>query len=141
MPFLNDAVIRASLRAPQDAKAEGRLFRRVFELVNPAIGGLPSTNDGDPRGARATRRPTRSPAARRLYSSLLARSPLRPWFSDDLRAALERGKLGKRVQRAGFLERVQLVCCLTLFLDRYRDRLDEFDPSELLGPPPRDPAR
>jgi hypothetical protein len=141
MPFLNDAVVRASLRAPQEAKAEGRLFRRVFELVNPAIGGLPSTNDGEQRGPRATSRPTRSPAARRLYSSLLATSPMRAWLSDDLRAALERGKLGKRVQRAGFLERVQLVCCLTLWFDRYRDRLGDFDPTELLGPPPRDPGR
>jgi hypothetical protein len=137
MPFLNDAVIRASLRIPQEEKAEGRLFRRVFEVVNPEIGALPSTNDGVSRGPRATSRPTRSPAARRLYSSLLAASPLRPWFSDDLRAALERGKLGKRVQRAGFLERVQLVCCLTLWLDRYRDRLGDFDPTDLLGPPAR----
>jgi hypothetical protein len=137
MPFLGDGVIRASLRARPEAKLEGRLFDRLYELIGRReIGRLPSTNDPTRHDLRTRSRPTSSRAARGFYAELLARSPLLPWLSDDLKAGLARRKLGTRARRVWLLERMQSLCCLTLWHERYADRLRGFDPTELLGPPP-----
>jgi Asparagine synthase len=137
MPFLGDGVIRASLRARPEAKLEGRLFDRLYELIDRSeIGRLPSTNDPKGHGLRTGSRPTSSPAARGFYTDLLARSPMLPWLSDDLRTGLARRKLGTRARRVWLLERMQNVCCLTLWHDRYAHRLRGLDPAELFGPRP-----
>jgi hypothetical protein len=136
MPMTAEGFIRATLAVPGDQKADGRFYRQVMELANPGVASLPSSNDPGRREARTAVRPTTSPAARRMYASLLARSPLKPWFAEELRGALARGKLGKRARRLGFLERMQIICGLTLWWERYEHRLRGFDPADLLGPPP-----
>ena len=146
MPILGDGVVRASLRARPEAKADGRLYDRLYELLNqPELNRLPSTNDPTSHDLRTMSRPTSSRGARRFYAELLARSPFRPWLSDDLKEGLARGKLGTRARRVWLLERMQNLCCLTLWHDRYADRLRGFDPAELLGPAsparPRSPSR
>jgi hypothetical protein len=138
MPYIGDDLVRATLAAPLSEKLDGRLIRRVFEIVNPVVGALPSTNDPDlPSPRRDLSRVARSREARALYVSLLKRSPLRPWFSDHLRKGVDRGKLGKRAPTSWLFDRLVSLCSLSLWLDRHRDLIADPDPGTLLGSVPR----
>jgi asparagine synthetase B (glutamine-hydrolysing) len=133
LPFISDTVVRAALAAPQRAKVDGALYRRVLEAANPDVASLPST-DGAATPSGVLRRSERSRESRDAYRSLLERSPLRPWFSDDLLGGLERGGLGGELRSHFGLRRVQAICTLTLWLDRYRDLVADPDPGPLLEP-------
>jgi hypothetical protein len=135
VPMLADDFVRAALRVPQRAKVRGAFYRRVLDLANPSVARLPSTNDDLPRPERTRPRLERSPQARRVYLELLAESPLRPWFGQELKAAMERGKLGPVLRTGWGMGRVQALCNLTLWTRRHRDLLSELDPRPLLGTP------
>jgi hypothetical protein len=130
-PLVSDQVVRAALRAPQRAKQDSALYWRILERANADVAKLPSTDSWrtDPPGAQ--RRSERSRQARAAYIPLLERSPLRPWFSDALRAGLERGGLGGELRSHFGLRRVQALCTLTLWLDRYGDLVTDPEPGPL----------
>jgi hypothetical protein len=135
MPFLADDVARAALSASLEAKLDGALYRRLLELVNSAVAKLPSTNDGIPP-PRATRRMIkRSRQARLAYLELLERSPVRAWFSDRLEAAVTSRKLGPFVRSPWLLTRLHQLCNLTLWTDRYEDRLASVSPPQAFPAP------
>jgi asparagine synthetase B (glutamine-hydrolysing) len=131
LPFVSDRVVRAALAAPEHAKLGAALYREVLERANPAVAGLPSTDDAEHAPAGVLRRTERSREARATYVSLLERSPLRPWFSEALRDGLERGGLGGELRSHFGLRRLQAMCTLTLWLDAYSDALADPDPAPL----------
>jgi Asparagine synthase len=131
-PLVSDGVVRAALRAPQRAKLDSALYWRVLDLVNAEVARLPSTEAERHAPPGRQRRSERSPAARAAYLPLLERSPLRPWFSESLRSGLERGGLGGELRSHFGLRRVQAICTLGLWLDRYRDLLTDPDPAALI---------
>jgi hypothetical protein len=133
-PLVSDRVVRAALAAPQGSKVGSALYRRVLERANPAVARLPSSEDRrhDPPGRQ--RRSERAPEARRVYRELLERSPLRPWFSAPLSEGLQRGGLGGELRSHFGLRRLQALCTLTLWLDRYGGRLSDPDPRPLVDP-------
>jgi hypothetical protein len=131
-PLVSDGVVRAALLAPQRAKLDSALYWRVLELVNPEVAKLPSTEAERHTPPGRQRRSERSRAARAVYIPLLERSPFRPWFSEALRAGLERGGLGGELRSHFGLRRVQALCTLTLWLDRYRDLVKDAGPGPLV---------
>ena len=133
MPLLGDEVVRTTLRVSHRAKLGQRFYRRVLDVANPAVACLPSTNDDLPRPGRTRRRLDRSRRARRLYLELLAASPLRPWFSAQFEAAIERGKLGPALRTGWGVGRVHTLCNLTLWTQRHRELLTDVDPAPLFG--------
>jgi asparagine synthetase B (glutamine-hydrolysing) len=135
-PFVSDQVVRAALLAPQRSKLDGALHRRVLEHAHAEVAALPSSDEGQQAPPAFQRRSERSPESRLAYRSLLMRSPLRPWFSDALRDGLSRGRLGGEIRSHFGLRRVQGVCTLTLWLDRYGGLVSDPEPTALLGPPP-----
>jgi hypothetical protein len=130
MPFLADDVARAALSASLEAKLDGALYRSLLELVNPAVAGLPSTNDHLPPPPVTRPRINRSREARNAYLDLLERSPVRPWFSERLEAAVSARKLGRLVRSPWLLARLHQICNLTLWTDRYRERLASSRPRD-----------
>ena len=131
-PLVSDRVVRAALRAPQRAKRDSALSWRVLELANADVARLPSTESWRDEPPGAQRRSERSRQARAAYISLLERSPLRPWLSEALRGGLERGGLGGELRSHFGLRRVQALCTLQLWLDRYRELLADPDPAPLI---------
>jgi asparagine synthetase B (glutamine-hydrolysing) len=136
-PFVSDEVVRAALVAPQRSKLDGALHRRVLEHAHAEVAALPSSDDGRQAPPAFQRRSERSPESRLAYRSLLLRSPLRPWFSDQLRDGLSRGRLGGEIRSHFGLRRVQGICTLTLWLDRYGSLVSDPDPAPLLGAGPK----
>jgi asparagine synthetase B (glutamine-hydrolysing) len=132
-PFVSDGVVRAALLAPQRSKLDGALHRRVLEHADAEVAALPSSDQGQQAPPALQRRSERSPESRAAYRSLLMRSPLRPWFSDALRDGLSRGRLGGEIRSHFGLRRVQGVCTLTLWLDRYGSLVSDPDPTPVLG--------
>jgi hypothetical protein len=132
-PLVSDEVVRAALLAPQRAKVDGALYRQVLELVNPEVASLPSTEDQRHAPPGPLRRSERSREARDAYLPLLLRSPLRPWFGEALIGGLDRGGLGGELRSHFGLRRLQAICTLTLWLDRYGAQISDPDPEALLG--------
>jgi asparagine synthetase B (glutamine-hydrolysing) len=132
-PFVSDQVVRAALLAPQRAKLDGALHRRVLQHAHAEVAALPSADEGHQARPAFQRRSERSPESRLAYRSLLLRNPLRPWFSDQLRDGLSRGRLGGEIRSHFGLRRVQGICTLTLWLDRYGSLVSDPDPAPLLG--------
>jgi Asparagine synthase len=130
MPFLADDVARAALSASLEAKLDGALYRRLLQLVNPAVADLPSTNDHLPPPPATRPRINRSREARNAYLDLLERSPVRVWFSERLEASVKGRKLGPLVRSPWLLARLHQVCNLTLWTDRYRERLASVCPPD-----------
>jgi asparagine synthetase B (glutamine-hydrolysing) len=139
MPFLADGCARAALSIPPGDKADRRFYRELLGRVDRDVARLPSTNDEHPPAGAERPRLSRSRPARRTYLDLLAANPLRPWFSASLSDALDAGKLGRIARSFWRAQRMQNLCTLSLWAERYTDVLTDSDPGELLGPPPARP--
>jgi hypothetical protein len=128
MPFARDAVARAALSVPLGEKVDGALYRRLWEIVSPEIGALPSTHDyGRELGRGRTPRLHDSKAARRGYVKLLRRHPLRPLFSRRLRQALRDEDLRRFGGSMRSVWRLQSLAMFALWHERYEGRLRPFD--------------
>jgi hypothetical protein len=138
-PLVSDGVARAGMAAPPLERASKAVCMAAFRVLRPDIGRLPSTHDGvEPE--RVRRPGTRTREARAAHLALLAKSPLRPWFSPRLEALIGRGGLAPVDGRARALRLVQGICMFGLWTERYGDVLGKIDPAEMLGPPPPRPA-
>lgn len=135
LPFVAAPVVAAASAVPLEHRFGGKLMRRILGLANPTVARLPSSNDGLPR--RIVRRSSqRSPAAAATHLDLLARSPLNPWFSPAVREAIARRNLDGVDRDPTLLLRLQCVCMLGLWIERYQDLLGELDPAVILGRKP-----
>ena len=130
-PFSNDRVARAALEVEPRAKLGGALYRRIFELVDPRIGALPSTNDAASRGrGKAKRAPSR--VTLDGYRQRLRESPLR----SEINPGLLRPGSGELERALGSTKAAHLVRALSLlsvWRRRYSARLRAIDPKEPMG--------
>jgi hypothetical protein len=132
MPGVAESVAAPALAVRAPHKEAGALYRRVYQLISPTLGAMPSTNDR-PLKAHPEASVHCSPQANQAHWELLARSPLRPWFSEAAERDLRAQNVGSMASRARLRLRVQSVCTFTLWAERYRDLIGEIDPSPMLG--------
>jgi hypothetical protein len=131
-PCADHDVACAALSVTPRAKLGASLYRSVFEIVNPEVGGLPSTND--PRRFRLPypRLRRRYPAAGlREYTRLARESPLRPYVGARADRVLVRDWPLIRAPGGGAL--LNSLAVFGLWVERYRDRLPTVDPGDALG--------
>jgi hypothetical protein len=129
-PLITDGLIQAAIAAPPVDKLHGALYAKVLERVDRSVARLPSTNDPGYK-KRSNGRHWATPRARRGYIEALCRSPLRPWFSDDLETALAAGSL-RQIPVPGKARMLAAVATFEPWERRYRHCLRDVDPSELL---------
>jgi hypothetical protein len=133
MPFIDDRAVRACLAITPAEKFGARLYRWLFAEINPAVGGLPSTNEGpSPPRTRTPRR--HSPSAAAGYHEHLSDGPLTPYLRAQSRRRLARAARGGRRQ---IPTRALGPTLFALWYERYRDRLGEVDPGSAFGVAPQ----
>jgi hypothetical protein len=130
-PFPDDSVARALLSASPKAKFGGRMYRALYAALDPALGALPSTNTpGLPPEPRDLPMRRRQPQAARGFAELLLDSPLTPYLHRKEVRRLTREERGRRPRMPmGGLP----PAYFTLWHRRYRSRLREVDPADLLA--------
>jgi asparagine synthase len=133
-PFTCDAVVREALAVEPREKLGGAFYRRVWDLADPKIAALPSTNDPeyDP-GPRESRRLALSGKAVQAYGEMLADNPLRPLFSPRLQADIEGGRIRRYLRHRQKLHALDSLCRFGLWHERYRGRLLPLDLDEFRG--------
>jgi hypothetical protein len=124
MPFIDHELAMSAISVAPAEKLGWRLSRTVFDLVNPAVGALPSTNDDQlpPLPSQPSR--LSSPDARPLYAWAAQEGPLSEHMNPEMKERLSRKSSGKHFVRA--------VTLFALWHHRYRERLHEVDPLALL---------
>lgn len=129
-PGASDAVAIAALSATPEARDGDALYPAVFDLVNGPVGRLPSTSDTQRRPPSLPRCWCAEPAIE-AHRRRLADGPLAEHLSAELREWLNapgRGDLPTDL-RLG----MEAVSLLHSWWHRYRDRLREVDPADLLA--------
>jgi hypothetical protein len=129
VPGAQDGVATAILAVPSTAKGAAGLQAAVQKLIDPRIAALPSTGDAARPAPRLPRR-WRSEPALAAHRCRLDEGPLTPHLSPALTAWLsdpERGELSPDL-RLG----MEAVSLLHSWWRRYRDRLREVDPADLI---------
>jgi hypothetical protein len=129
-PGASDAVANAALSATPEAREGDALYPAIFDLLNPEVGRLPSTSDTPRRGIHLPRC-WRSDPAIDAHRRRLAEGPLALHIAPELRewlSAPRRGELSPDL-RLG----MEAVSLLHSWWHRYRDRLREVDPADLLA--------
>lgn len=129
-PAVNDGVATAILSVASTEKTDRRLQTAIQRRLAAPLAGMPSTNDTPRRAPRLPRRWRSQPAAE-MHRDLLGDGPLAPYVSPNLREWLsdpQRGELSPDL-RLG----MEAVSLLHSWWRRYRDRLREVDPADLLG--------
>ncbi|HEY7150301.1 MAG TPA: asparagine synthase-related protein [Solirubrobacterales bacterium] len=136
-PCTDDRVVTALLETRPLEKFHARIYRALFDQVNPTVGDLPSTHERQP--APAITRPRRglSRSAVRGYERVLVDGPLERILGDEVRERLAQGTLAEGLAEPAFHRGVLAVTLLHLWHERYRDRLAGDDPlGELAGAKP-----
>jgi hypothetical protein len=130
VPGAGDRTVAAMLSAASGEKAGGRFYREIYQRLAPKIARLPSTGDTPRTGPYLPRR-WRSAAAVRAHRDSLADGPLAPHLSPELRAWLTRAEEVDPTPdlRLG----IESVSMFHAWWRRYRDRLQEVDPADLVG--------
>lgn len=129
-PGGGEAVAIAALSATEEAREDDGLYPAVFDLLNPTVGRLPSTSDTarePPRGVRCWR----ADPALEMHRELLGDGPLAAYVAAELRDWLDAPE-GRELSidlRLG----MEGVSLLHSWWRRYRHRLHEVDPLDLLG--------
>lgn len=131
LPFVAASVIAAAGGVPLEDRFGGNLMRRILELANPTVARLPSSHDGLPKQI-VRRSSQRSPAAAATHLDLMARSPLYPWFSPAVHEAIAQRDLSGLDRDPTLLLRIQGVCMLGLWIERYQDLIGDLDPAPIL---------
>jgi hypothetical protein len=132
-PLIAHGFIAAGIGVPPREKLEGALYRKVLERGAPTVARLPSTNDPGYSPENMDHRPHWTlRSVQRGYIDELRKSPLRPWFSEQLEAAASTGSLSK-VPVRGKTRFLTLVAMFGSWHRRYGDRLRAADPDEMLA--------
>jgi hypothetical protein len=140
-PFVDERIASACLSIRLDSKQGARLYRGVFERVNPAVGALASTNDPhDPIAKTKPRRQESAPAVRELERTL-REGPLAGHLAGALRTHLEAGSLAAGIKRLPTARTALAVAAFHIWADRYASVLADPDPTELLELAPDSGAR
>jgi hypothetical protein len=133
-PFSCDAVVRAALAVEPREKLDGALYKRIWDVTDPKIASLPSTNDpGYDAGPREFRRLVMSGKAVRAYFDMLAGNPLRPLFSPRLESDIKRGRIRRYLRHRQKLHTLDALCRFGLWYERYQERLSPLDLDEFRG--------
>jgi hypothetical protein len=137
-PFVTDDVATALLSIRHRDKFDGSLYRTLLEAVNPRAAALPSTHDTEaaPRTLQ-----TRRLAAMPEYERALRASPLRELIGGKIALGLDEGDLSELLSRQRSHWRIAAIVMFSLWHERYRDRISELDPGELLGSKHRSTGR
>ena len=130
VPGAADPFARATLSTSLEEKADARLYRRIFEILSPKVATLPSTADVPRKEPRLPRRWCSRPAVEAHRRSLLD-GPLTPHLSPQLQAWIA-GPIEAEPDRHLRLG-IEGVNLLHAWCRRYRDCLQEVDPSDLKG--------
>jgi hypothetical protein len=142
VPFTSDPVVRAALAVDPREKLGGAFYKRVWELADPKVASIPSTNDpGYAPGPRELRRLVLSGKAMRGYIGMLADSPLRPLFSRRLDADIDQGRIRRYLRHRQTLHAVEAVCRFGIWYERYGERLSPLDLTEFAGANPANGRR
>jgi hypothetical protein len=129
-PGSHDGVAAAYLSVSLDAKGVTGLPTAIQRVIDPRVAELPSTRD-TPRSALRLPRRWRSDPALAAHSRRLADGPFAPYVSADLRGWL--GRSNREELTPDLRLGMEAVSLLHSWWHRYRDRLREVDPSDLLG--------
>ncbi|WP_112133144.1 asparagine synthase-related protein [Glycomyces dulcitolivorans] len=88
-PFLHPEVLAAALRVPLGDKIGGGFYRRMLAVADPAVAGLPSTNDPLPEGVRwKARRQASAAALKAATDRIRASATVTGLFTAEARARL-----------------------------------------------------
>ena len=128
LPFLADRITTAALSVRFEDKLDFGLYSKVFDLVAPAVGRLPTVKRPDPARPPSPRaRSRRSEAANAAYLTLLDSHPLRPWFSRGLRRAIRSGEMTPFLRSPRHARTLEALCAFGEWHRRYDSRLGELD--------------
>jgi hypothetical protein len=127
-PGVADPFARALLSTSLAEKADGRLYRAIFELLAPQIAALPATAEVPRNPPRLPRR-WASATALGFHRASLLDGPLAAHLSPEMRAWIDGPAAAEPNPhlRLG----IESVGLLHAWWRRYRDRLREVDPTEL----------
>lgn len=129
-PAIDDRVATALLSVPSAVKREGSMHAAIQARVDPRLLGLASTGD-TPRTPPVLLRRWRSQPALAMHRRRLEDGPLAPHLAPELLSWLRQpdpGELSPHL-RLG----MEAVSLFHSWCDRYRGRLREVDPADLLG--------
>jgi hypothetical protein len=132
-PCTDHGVVTALLETRPLQKFNARIYRALFDKVNPTVGELPSTHDRRSSPAITRLRRGLSLPAVRGYEQVLAGGPMERMLSDDVRDRLASGTLAEGLTEPTFHRGVLAVTLLHLWHERYRDRLGGDDPLDELA--------
>jgi hypothetical protein len=88
LPFLHPDVVTTALSIPVADKSDGAFYRAMMAAADPAVAGLPSTNDGRGLGRRGAKRQTSSAALAALADGIRGDEVAARILSPEMRAAL-----------------------------------------------------
>ncbi|HEY6729933.1 MAG TPA: hypothetical protein VI039_02795 [Solirubrobacterales bacterium] len=127
-PGVADPFARAVLSTSLAEKADGKLYRAIFEILAPQIAALPATAEV-PRNPPHLPRRWASETALNFHRSSLRDGPLAPHLSPQLLAWIEGPAAAEPDHhlRLG----IESVSLFHAWWRRYRDRLREVDPAVL----------
>ena len=123
-------MVSALLSVPFDAKRGGRIQGGLFERLAPDLVAMPSTGGTEREAPRLPQR-WRSEPAVEAHRRRLEEGPFSPHLAPELKAWLRdpgRGELSPDL-RLG----MEAVSLFHAWWHRYRDRLREVDPADLLA--------
>lgn len=129
-PATDERVATALLSMPSAVKHEHSIHPLIQAHLAPQLDGLPSTGN-TPRTPPTLPRRWRSPQARAMYLARIEHGPLAPHLAPQLLAWLrapEPGELSGHL-RLG----MEAVSLFHSWCERYRDRLRDVNPADLLG--------
>jgi hypothetical protein len=130
IPGADNELMTAVLAVDPGAKDDDRLYRTVLARLSPAVAQLPSTNESI-RGPVSRPRRWRSPEALAAHRAWLEDGPLAGYVDPRLRewlAAPDGVELSPDL-RLG----LETISLFHSWWHRYRDRLRDVDPGELLA--------
>jgi Asparagine synthase len=128
-PFTDDRVARAALAVPPESKLDGAFYREVLAAVDPKVGALPSTNDAAETPERPTGNREIKKSALEGFTERLRSSPLRGEVDPAVLDSAER--LGKVLDASKPAHLIRALALLSMWEERYRDRLAEIKPTEI----------
>lgn len=135
-PLVEDPVAEALLSVHPEEKFDRQLYAEVFELVEPRMGDLPFSSMGAGKVFHELPRRRTSEVSMRGYREVVGSGPLRRHLSGKLRGWLAGDEL-RPPDVKGIMGGMEKVVSFHLWIERYGDRLRDFDFGEALGTPRR----
>jgi hypothetical protein len=129
-PLMDDQVVRALLAIRPEEKYGGHVYYALFEALEPALAAVPTTSMGEPPVGRRLPRRSQTAAVADAYAERLRSGPLAPFVRNRIHRILSRHQAGKRHPQAP--RAVLGPAVFSLWHERYRDRLREVDPRDVL---------